>query len=91
MESRVHFEIDMNAKDWERIKERSGLTEDSNVFLFLHHAGEIILEAVIRESRILEVNEKSGEQAEIYFADLLNQYALDELIQKAESGDVASL
>lgn len=91
MESRIHFTIDINAQDWEKIKEHSGLTEDSNVFLFLHHAGEIILEAVVRESRILEVNEKSGEQTEIYFADLLNQYALSELIRKAESGDVASL
>lgn len=91
MPGRIQFTVDVSIEDWERMKEQAGLTEDSNLFLFLHHAGEVILQAVVRESRIFEVNEETGEQIEIYFADLLNQYALKEFIKKIESGNVDSL
>ena len=54
--------------------------------------GERVLEAIVKQSRIFEVDQKNNDnQVEIYFANLLNQYAMEELIQKVEAGDLHGL
>lgn len=88
----VEITLEVNKKEWEQLKKRSGLTNDYFLLMFLYQVGERILQAIVKQSRIVEIDKKTdAHPVEIYFIDLLNQYALEELIQNIESGDINHL
>ena len=92
MPDTVKLKLEVNTKEWENLKKRSGLTEDYFLLMFCYQVGGRVLEAIARESRIMEVDRKDdSHQMEIYFANLLNQYAMEELVWKVESGDLDGL
>ncbi len=92
MPDTIELTLEVSAREWENLKKRSGLIEDYFLLMFFYQVGERVLEAITRESRIVEVDRKDeGHQVEIYFANLLNQYAMEELVQKVESGDLDGL
>lgn len=92
MKDTVEITLEVSKKEWENLKTHSGLTHDYFLLMFFYQVGERILEAIVRQSRIFEVDKKdNNNQIEIYFANLLNQYAMEELIQKVEAGDLDGL
>lgn len=92
MQDVTEITLEVNRKEWEKLKTHSGLTNDYFLLMFFYQVGERILEAIMRQSRIVEVDHKNGNnQVEIYFANLLNQYAMEELVQKIEAGNFDGL
>lgn len=92
MKDTMEITLEVNEKEWKNLKKYSGLTNDYFLLMFFYQVGERILEAIVRQSKIVEVHQKNGNnQVEIYFANLLNQYAMEELIQKVEAGDLDGL
>ena len=81
MAETIEIMLEVNKKEWENLKKRSGLMHDYFLLMFFYQVGERILEAIVRQSKIVEVDQKNdSNQVEIYFANLLNQYAMEELI-----------
>lgn len=92
MEDTIEIVLEVSKKEWENLKTHSGLTHDYFLLMFFYQVGERVLEAIVRQSRIVEVDRNNDEnQIEIYFTNLLNQYAMEELIQKVEAGDLDGL
>ena len=92
MAETIEITLEVNEKEWENLKNRSGLTHDYFLLMFFYQVGERILEAIVRQSKIVEVDQENDDnQVEIYFTNLLNQYAMEELIQKVEAGDLDGL
>lgn len=92
MEDTVEITLEVSKKEWENLKTHSGLTQDYFLLMFFYQVGERVLEAIVRQSKIVEVDHKNDDnQVEIYFANLLNQYAMEELVQKVEVGDLDGL
>lgn len=92
MEDTIEIVLEVSKKEWENLKTHSGLTHDYFLLMFFYQVGERVLEAIVRQSRIVEVDRNNDEnQVEIYFTNLLNQYAMEELIQKVEAGDLDGL
>lgn len=84
----ITFNIDKDL--WDKLKKLSGDLEDAAFLIFLFQVGEYILEAIKRKSVIFEINGKTKEHEAIDFADLLDQYGLEELedfIKKAKPED----
>lgn len=92
MKDLIEITLEVNKKEWNNLKKRSGLTHDYFLLMFFYQVGERILEAIVKQSRIVEIDQKDNDkQVEIYFTNLLNQYAMEELIQKVEAGDLDNL
>ncbi len=84
----IVFNIDKDL--WDKLKKLSGNLDDTALLTFLFQVSEYILEAIKRKSIIFEINGKTKDHEAIDFADLLDQYALEELenfIQKATPKD----
>ena len=92
MADTIEITLEVNEKEWKNLKKRSGLTNDYFLLMFFCQVGERVLEAIVKQSKIVEVDRKNdSHQVEIYFTNLLNQYAMEELIQKVEAGDLDGL
>lgn len=92
MAETIEITLEVNRREWENLKKYAGLTHDYFLLMFFYQIGERILEAIVRQSKIVEVDPHNDEnQVEIYFTNLLNQYAMEELIQRVEAGDFDGL
>jgi len=73
----ITFDIDKDL--WEKIKKLSGDLDDTALLLFLFQVGEYVLLAIKRKSVIFEIDGRTKEHQAIDFADLLDQYGLENL------------
>jgi len=90
MSKKVELTLAFEREHWRRLKTLSGDLNDNTLVVLAFQSLEVLLEALKRGSRIVEVHKDTNIHEVLNFADLLYQYGLDDLcddIKKAKPKD----